>query len=102
MSKYLMFIDAADDAACYPVDRLISITCAADGVLLFHFESSVGKSDGGDTVQVNITADTEKAVMERFLQEINKGPNLYIVVCDDVNSEYLDSRMTGCTITLDT
>jgi len=102
VGKYLVFIAAADSAATYPIERLISITCEADGVLLFHFESSVGKSDGGDTVQVNITADTEKAVMERVLQEINKGLNLHIVVCDDVNSEYLDSRMTGCVLTLDT
>jgi hypothetical protein len=97
---HLIFIANADDAACYNIKRLISITCKSDGVLLLHFESSVGKSDGADTVQINIVADSEKEVLIRFFKEIrNKN---YIVICDDVTKEYIDSRMTGCVITLDT
>ena len=73
MSKYLMFIDDADDAACYPVERLISMTCASNATLLLNFESSVGKSDGGDTVTLTITADKEKSVMENIIKAINNA-----------------------------
>jgi len=97
---YLIFVDAGDDAACYHKDRLISMTCAADATLLLHFESSVGKSDGGDLVTLTIVADTERGVMERIILEM-KGRDS-IVVADDVESEYVDSRITACAITLDT
>ena len=104
MRKYLQFIDGGDDAATYPADRLISMTCAANATLLLHFESSVGKSDGGDTIALTITADTEKDVMKTIIQAINyeSADKALIVVADDVKSQYLDARITACTITLDT
>ena len=33
MEKFLIFIDAADDAAMYPVSRLVAVTCAGDGAV---------------------------------------------------------------------
>ena len=104
MRKYLQFIDGGDDAATYPADRLISMTCAANATLLLHFESSVGKSDGGDTVTLTITADTEKQVMNTIAQAISydSANKAMILIADDVKSQYLDARITACTITLDT
>ena len=103
MSKYFIFVDGGDDAACYPVNRLISMTCAANATLLLHFESSVGGSTGTehDLITLTITADTERAVMERISIEINANRN-FIVIADDVNSKYIDTRITACAITLDT
>jgi hypothetical protein len=98
---YLIFVDGGDDAACYHKDRLISMTCAANATLLLHFKSSVGKSDGGDLVTLTITADTERAVMERIILEISSN-RAFVIIADDVTSEYIDTRITACAITLDT
>ena len=98
---YLIFVDGGDDAVCYHKDRLISMTCAANATLLLHFKSSVGKSDGGDLVTLTITADTERVVMERIIKEMSINKD-YILIADDVTSEYIDTRITACAITLDT
>ena len=98
---YLIFVDGGDDAACYHKDRLISMTCAANATLLLHFESSLGKYDGADLITLTITADTERAVMERIILETNANRD-FIVIADDVTSKYIDTRITACAITLDT
>ena len=103
--NYLLFVDAADDAAIYPANRLLGMTCAADGTLLVKFESSVGGGTGAehDSVSLTITSNTEAAVM----QAIAKAANAPVVqggvvtVADDVNSVYLHSDITACSITLD-
>ena len=99
MMNYLLFVDAADDAACYPVNRLLGMTCAGDGALLLKFEGSVQdttvEEDNIDLITLTITADTEKAVMKA----INQGG--IVTVCDDVASEFLTSDILSCTITLD-
>ena len=97
---YLIFVDGGDDAACYHKDRLISMTCAANATLLLHFKSSVGKSDGGDLVTLTITADTERVVMERIIKEMSINKD-YILIADDVTSDYIDANITACVITLD-
>ena len=109
MEKFLMFIDDADDAATYPVSRLLGMTCAGDGALLMKFEGSVAdttvEEDNIDLVTLTITADTEKAVMSEIARAINStGPQYsdgLIVVCDDVNSKFLHKNILSCTITLD-
>ena len=106
MKKFLQFIDAADDAATYPADRLIGMTVAGDATLLMKFESSIGSfgTDGAaaDIVTVTITADTEKAVMKAIGDEIALGDTPTIVVCDDVNSVFLHTDILSCTLAIDT
>ena len=101
--KFLMFIDGGDDAAMYPVSSLLGMTVAADGQLLLKFKSSIGKNDGGDSVALTITADTEKAVMQAIANACADAySDATIVVCDDVNSVFLHANILSCAITLDT
>ena len=113
MNRYFFFQDSGDDAACYPVERLISMTCATNATLLMNFESSLGKSDGGDTVTLTITADKEREVMKSIVEAATAGPP-FILIADDVQTAssvedaavpagiYLSSNITAVTITLDT
>jgi hypothetical protein len=106
MSKFLIFIDAADDAAMYPVESLLGLTVAGDGALIVKFKSSIGKSDGGDIVTLTVTADTELKVFKSLAKSISdigsfSGSN-FLVVCDDVNSVFAHPDILSCTITLDT
>tara|TARA_R100001594_G_scaffold9931_1_gene23736 strand:- start:229 stop:552 length:324 start_codon:yes stop_codon:yes gene_type:complete len=106
MNKFLCFIDAADDAAMYPVERLQSITCAGDATVLVKFApGSLGEGQAGsvDVVTLTVTADTEKAVMQGIVEKINAHPNMdpFVVICDDVNSIFAHANILSCTIALD-
>jgi len=104
MKKYLQFIDAADDAATYPADNLISMTVDTDATLILKFSPGslgLGQAASLDIVTLTITADSEKSVMGAIANEISLGDTPTIVVCDDVNSLFLHSSIASCTITLD-
>lgn len=103
-AKFLQFIDAADDAATYPADSLLGMTCAGDGALLVKFASSIGGGTGTehDSIALTITADTEKTVMKSIGEAIAFSKKAVLVVADDVASEYVDANITACAITLDT
>ena len=106
MNKYLVFIDAADDAAMYPVERLQSITCAANATVLVKFSPGSlgdGQAASVDIVTLTCTADTEKAVMAGIVAKINAHPNgdTFVVICDDVNSVFAHPDILSCTIALD-
>ena len=102
-AKFVQFIDAADDAATYPVDNLLGMTCAGDGTLLVKFKSSVGGGTGAehDSVSLTITADTEKTVMKSIGEAIAFSKSAVLLVADDVTGDYVDANITACAITLD-
>ena len=91
MKKFLMFMDDADDAVVYPVERLYSMICPSNALINLKFESSIGSggTDGAaaDLVALTITADTQKQVMAKISETIadEKGPSL-IVVANDVKN----------------
>ena len=106
----LIFIDAADDAAAYPLSRFRGMTVASDATILMQFEASIGDPDGSnvntDLVTVTCTSDKELQVMKSIAAGINAAKRNnsegYVVIADDVNSTYVDSAITGIAYTLDT
>lgn len=104
MSKFLQFVEGADKAATYPVDRLISMTCAADATLLLKFSPGslgTGQAASLDTVTLTISSDQEQKVMANIADSILFNEDGLIVIADDVDSIYLDPDITACVITLD-
>jgi len=107
MEKFLMFIDDADDAACFLASQLLGMTCAGDGALILSFVNTLGPNASEDKrsiVTLTITADTEKAVMSEIARAVNATASYndgLIVVCDDVNSTFLHANILSCAITLD-
>jgi len=106
----LIFIAAADDAAAYPVSRLLGMTVAADATILMQFESSIGSggTDGAssDILSLTVTANTELVVFKALSEAIegakrnmkNKG---FLVIADDVASTYLHANITAVALTID-
>ena len=106
----LIFIDAADDAAAYPLSRMYGMTVAADATILIKFESSIGSggTDGSaaDIITLTITADKELVVFKALAEVFegakrnmkNKG---FLVVCDDVNSVFAHKDILSCTLAID-
>ena len=107
MEKFLIFIDAADDAAMYTVSKIQSMTVASDATLLIKFAPGSlcdGQAGSVDVVTLTVTADTELKVFKSIAEAISGNsfkPNGYIVVADDVNGVYVDSDITACAIALD-
>ena len=102
-NKFFVFIDAADDAAMYPVSRLQSATCASDGAVIMKFAPGslgTGQAASVDVITVTIAADGEKAFFEALANEVNFGNSASIVVAHDVNSVYLGSA-SAVSIALD-
>ncbi len=109
MDKFLIFIDAADDAAMYPLSQLLGMTVAADATLLIKFGSSIqsGGTDGSsaDIVTVTTTADKELVVFKALAKAITDigafNGEKFLVVCDDVNSVFAHPDILSCTIAID-
>ena len=107
MEKFLIFIDAGDDAMCVPVSSLIAMTCAGDGAVILNFQNMLGPNATEDKrtfATLTCTADTEKAVFTAIAQAINGQRNTddgVLVVCDDVAGTFLHPNILSCTITLD-
>ena len=101
MNGFLVFIDDADDAACYPLSRFRGMTIATDATILMQFDSSVnGTADGdADLVTLTCTADKEREVFLAIAKQVQKGG--VVLVADDVASEYCHSAITACAITLE-
>jgi len=101
----LVFIDAADDAAMFPLSRLVATTVAADATILMHFESNINDANEQDLITITCTADKELQVMKSIATAINGAQRNngegYVVIADDVNSTYVDSAITGIAYTLD-
>jgi hypothetical protein len=103
-AKFVQFIDAADDAALYPVSSIQSLTCAADGALVFKFTPGslgTGQAASLDSVALTITADTEKTVMKSIGEAIAFSKEAVVLIADDVTGDYVDANITACAITLD-
>ena len=102
----LIFIDAADDAAMFPLDRLVATTVASDATILMHFESNLNDANEQDLITITCTSDKELQVMKSIAAGINAAKRNnsqgFVVIADDVNSTYIDSDITGIAYTLDT
>ena len=96
MSKFLMFIDDDNDVACYPTEKLISMTCAADGVLLLHFKSSLGWSDDGDIVTLTIFKGPATATITiTDFTELNTGDKVNLIATDTTNYDFTNGDQSS-------
>ena len=75
---FLIFIDAADDAACFSLNTFLGMTVAADATLIMNFTNSLGPNateDKRSFVTITTTADKEKDVMIGIADAINNATN---------------------------
>ena len=111
MEKYLYFMeetdglfDAAQDAVAYPLSSFKGFGASGtDTTLLLHFHGMLGQDeDAHDVVTLTITQNKHKEVIQALASAFNEGPHStgFIVVADDSNSVYADSRITGCAMTV--
>jgi hypothetical protein len=99
MEKYLFFNTGTNDSLCMPARRLTDMGMESDGTsLILHFIAPFGGNDGDGeiTVDLTITDNKGKIVMEAIADEIRFGKNPFITVCDDTTSEFLHANIESC------
>jgi len=116
MKKFLIFIDAADDAAMFPVSTFAGATVAADSTIIVNFQSTLGPNateDKRSFVTLTITANKELAVFKALATKISdltgtsgfKDAQVdaagFLTVCDDVSGVFAHPDILSCSITLD-
>jgi hypothetical protein len=110
MKKYFLFLDDENDIAMYDVDRLQSVTCAADETILMKFApGSLGEGQAASVDVVTLTTTAGAAKEGPIFQAIARAANAtgpqysdgLITVCDDINSVFLHADILSCAIALD-
>jgi|TARA_R110000737_G_C14546111_1_gene479885 hypothetical protein len=117
MEKTLYFMEtatdpfaASGDAAAFREStfRGMHNTGTSSVVLRMEFDSLLAVPDSNDgsfvtdAVQLTVNADTHKKVAHSIVSALNADAHKssFIVVADDNNSLYIDSDITGCTISV--
>ena len=80
-----------------PLQRSALVTGAGTGVS----DDAVGEET--DVMVLTVTANKQKAVMQTILEKMNEPlsrDNGFIVIADVPSSEFVDSNITGCTVTV--
>ena len=79
-----------------PARRLTDMGMESNGTsLILHFIAAFGGNDGVGEIIVDVTITDNKGrlVMEAIAEEIRLGKNPFITVCDDTTSEFLHSNI---------
>ena len=98
MDRYLYFANGSDegDVLCLPVSQLEGIEIAANNAVRI-FGNDLGGADTNDLlVIVNCTAGKTKEVMQAIVEACNFSVDPFIVVADDINSEFIHADVTSC------
>jgi hypothetical protein len=98
MEKYLFFKTAASDSVAFPVSRLVTMGTVGDGAsLIVTFIAAFEGGDGLAEVEVDVTITDNKGriVMQAIADEIRYGKGPFITVADDAAGEYLHTNITA-------
>jgi hypothetical protein len=97
MVRYLFFNEGTTEAdiLCLPVSQVEGIEIAANNAINIYFNDLGGADTNDGLAVVNVTAGKTKEAMNDIVDAINNSTDPFIVVADDVNSEYLSSHITS-------
>jgi len=100
MKRFLYFENSTSDNVCMPVDNLLGIDATSATNLVVSFKTIQGDADSTDC-NITITSGKAKEVAQAIVETLNSSTEPFIVVADDTNSVFLDSKISACsTITL--
>ena len=99
MEKYLYFRTGSGDSITFPLSRLIELEMDGSGTALdVRFLAPTDADDGVGEYDITLTIDDNfgKEVMTAIADEIRYGKNPFIVICDDVDSEFIHDEVESC------
>ena len=95
MDRYCFFANSTSDAILLPVNNLLGIDATSATNLSITFREIGGAADEA-SVQLTITTGKAKEVMNAIVDEISFSKNPFVVIADDINSEYVHADLTAC------
>ena len=98
MEKYLFFNTGANDSVSFPVSRLVTMGMVTDGTsLIITFIAAFQGGDGLAEVEVDVTITDNKGrtVMQAIADEIRFGKSPFITVIDDTTGEKLHTNISS-------
>ena len=99
MDRYLYFANGSNegDVLCVPVSQIEGMDVTTDNTSVKIYGNDLGGVDSNDLlVVVNCTAGKTKEVMKAITEACNFSVDPFIVVADDINSEFLSADITSC------
>ena len=98
MEKYLFFNTAANDSVAFPISRLVTMGMVANGTSLIM--TFIAPFEGGDglaevEVDVTITDNQGRVVMQAIADEIRFGKGPFITVVDETTGEKLHTDIAS-------
>lgn len=98
-AKYLYFDPGSNNALVMPADQLLSMDQTDDTSISLRFSDSQGSNGASTEVDLTVTTGKEKDVMKSISEAVAFGKDQFLVVADSVNSNYVDSNISGVSIT---
>ena len=98
MDRYLYFANGSNegDVLCIPVFQIEGMEIGANNAVNI-YGNDLGGVDSNDLlVVINCTAGKTKQVMKAITEACNFSADPFIVVADDINSEFLSADITSC------
>ena len=98
MDRYLYFANGSNegDVLCIPVFQIEGMEIGANNAVNI-YGNDLGGVDSNDLlVVINCTAGKTKEVMKAITEACNFSADPFIVVADDINSEFLSADITSC------
>jgi hypothetical protein len=93
MKRFIRFRDLENELNVRPVSRLIGISDTVNDEIQLFFEADTGAAAVVDYVDLSVTNDNEKAVIEAISKEINFSKDPIIIVADDHTSDYIHTDL---------
>jgi len=93
--------DTLDDGVCYPVSRFAGFGSIDSTSLGLYFRPM--KDDAGatfDKVDLTVTSDKHKAVIEAIVDAMSYSKDPFIIVCDENESVFIHPDVTACVNTI--
>ena len=88
--KFLLFVDAENDLAMYPLSSLISITCAADEAIVLNFKNSLG----GNATDAEIDGWSASYTMGSMSFTVHRSKGSGIGHAASMASEHTEASVT--------
>lgn len=91
--KFLRFRDGNDTLQFRPASTLLGISNTVDGEVQLFFQDDANAQGNSDYLELSVTNNKEKEVIETIVEAIYYGPNTIVTIADEDAGEFIHSEI---------